>query len=206
MKPKKTPSNLKITLDNLAATRLYQASCCIHGMRIIMSKAFRTFSFSKSPANRQFGRYSFDAVGEIDPIRSASGRIAAEMPQCRYQNLHRLPLNKYGDGEFCRFRVARGWRMAGVYVITDNNAPAYVGECEILEDRFGPNGYGGISPRNCFKGGQETNCRVNKNVLNAVSDGRNLCLWFLKVSGGKAERVRIEAELIVTLRPPWNRQ
>jgi hypothetical protein len=185
-----------------------------------MSDAFRTFSFGRRPvrpevgnsdklgqqAIRQFGKYSFNAVGEINPICDNAGQIVTEQPQPRYQNVRDLPLNKYGQGVFCRFRVGQGWRESGVYVITENDNASYIGECEILEDRFGSNGYGGISPANCFRGGQETNCRINKLVLNAVVDGGKLCLWFLHIAGGKAERLRVEAELIAGLRPSWNRQ
>ena len=106
--------------------------------------------------------YLFNLIGTIEPLRGDDDRITEETPQSRYRNRKALPLNNYGRGPFCRFRVARGCRDSGVYIIASGATALYVGECQNLEDRYGSNGYGGISPRNCFRGGQETNCRINR--------------------------------------------
>lgn len=44
-------------------------------------------------------------------------------------------LNRYGRGPFCRFEFPRGWSYGGVYVITVDETPVYVGECEDLSRR-----------------------------------------------------------------------
>jgi hypothetical protein len=155
---------------------------------------------------RNFGSYEFRQVGTIEPTRNSGGEIVEEIPHPRYLNAAGLQLNKYGAGPFCRFQVARRWRSPGVYIITAVDLVLYVGECEDLEARYGANGYGGISPRNCFKGGQETNCRLNCLILGAAKQSVELCLWFLEVQGGKAERVKVETLLITLLKPAWNRQ
>jgi hypothetical protein len=62
-------------------------------------------------------------------------------------------------------------------------------------------GYGIISPRNCFKGGQETNCRVNNLVYEAASAGLKISLWFLQTGDYKA----VESKLRATMEPEWNR-
>ena len=152
-----------------------------------------------------FGGIMFARVGTIEPDTTEDGEVRPYMPQARFQNTNGLPLNKYGHGPFCRFRVARGWREPGVYVLTSRGTPVYVGEAQNLEDRYGPNGYGNISPRNCFKGGQETNCRLNALILAETVAGAQLVLWFRPVDGGKAVRTAIEAALISMLRPSWNR-
>ena len=69
----------------------------------------------------------------------------------------------------------------------------------------GPRGYGTISPRNCFKGGQETNCRINNLILLTSKSGIELALWFYEIEGGKQERVAVERELVQALKPTWNR-
>ena len=63
---------------------------------------------------------------------------------------------------------------------------------------------GGISPRNCFAGGQETNCRINNLILEASKGGEETTLWFYRVDGGKDARVEIEALHKNLLKPPWN--
>jgi hypothetical protein len=63
-------------------------------------------------------------------------------------------------------------------------------------------GYGQISPRNCFDGGQPTNCKVNRHVLDAVAEGKQPELWFLETQHRKS----IESELIRIFNPPWNVQ
>lgn len=155
--------------------------------------------------HRSIEGYLFEQVGAIEPLRGDDGAIIEEMPQPRYRNSNSLPLNNYGRGPFCRFRVARGQPEAGVYIIASGETALYVGECQSLEDRYGSNGYGGISPRNCFRGGQETNCRINTLILHACKGGDELTLWFHRADGGKATRVEIETRLRAALKPAWNR-
>lgn len=76
----------------------------------------------------------------------------------------------------------------------------YVGECVNLSARFNA-GYGNISPKNCYKGGQETNCRVNNLVYRAASEGETLSLFFHETVEYKA----VEARLRAVLQAPWNR-
>jgi hypothetical protein len=46
----------------------------------------------------------------------------------------------------------------------------------VLSARFNA-GYGNISPKNCFKGGQETNCRVNNLVHSAALAGERISTY-----------------------------
>ncbi len=154
---------------------------------------------------RSIEGHLFEQVGAIEPLRGDDGGLIEEMPQSRYRNTDGLPLNNYGHGPFCRFRVARGQQEAGVYIIASGETALYVGECQSLKDRYGSNGYGGISPRNCFRGGQETNCRINTLIFHACKGGDELGLWFHRADGGKATRVEIETRLKDALKPAWNR-
>jgi hypothetical protein len=88
-----------------------------------------------------------------------------------------------------------------VYVIAVDGKAMYVGETENLTTRYNY-GYGLISPRNCFKGGQSTNCRINAFILTESSQGRVVELWFTP----STDRKGLESSLIRDVRPPWNRK
>ena len=154
---------------------------------------------------RNFAGYAFERVGAVEPERDGRGAVIEDLPQSRYPNKRNLPLHKYGRGPFCHFRVARGWRWSGVYVLKNGDKPLYVGECQDLESRWGTNGHGRISPRNCYQGGQETNCRINNLIYRESKTGTEFDLWFHPIDGGKHARLAVESELTGALKPPWNR-
>ena len=61
-------------------------------------------------------------------------------------------------------------------------------------------GYGNISPSNCFKGGQETNCRINALIYATVSRGERVHLWFHATADYKElEAKPCSLELILTV-------
>lgn len=153
-------------------------------------------------SKRIFAGLEFDSVGVIDPVRDAAGEVVAFMPQSRYANARQLPLNPHGAGPFCRFALGAGDHRSGVYVLALNGNPVYAGRCVSLAKRWGGMGYGAISPKNCFVGGQSTNCKLNHKVYEHVSAGDELELWFHAASDpGSFER-----NLILALRPAWNTQ
>ncbi len=147
--------------------------------------------------------YEFEYVATIEPDRNDDGSIAEFRPQTRYNNKNGDPLNPHGSGSFCRFRVRSAPQEEGVYAITLNGKTQYIGECVNLRQRFSTAQYGGISPKNCFKGGQSTNCKVNKKVLHHAKQGDNIELWFIKTELGNARKV-LESELISLIDPGWN--
>jgi hypothetical protein len=130
----------------------------------------------------------------------SDGAIAEYSPQQRYRNKNNLALHKNGKGSFCRFRIPGNARSCGVYIITVGMAPQYVGECRNLSARFNT-GYGQISPRNCFVGGQETNCHINARILSEAKVGNRISLWFLTTESYKAT----EKKLRTAFRWNWNR-
>lgn len=149
---------------------------------------------------RLLGSFRFIRVGDLAPELDGHGAILLEDPAARYAKAAEARLHAYGKGPFCRFRIPLGWAGAqGVYAILDGDAVRYVGECVDLHQRF--QGYGSISPRNCYPGGRETNCRINREVLQAAQAGRRLTLWFHATDQHKGT----EAQLRRDLRPPWNR-
>jgi hypothetical protein len=148
----------------------------------------------------KLGNYDFERICEINPECDADGSIKRFTPQSRYRNSGNIRLNKYGQGPFCRFRIPSHHHEAGVYAIIVDSVVSYIGECENLSSRYNM-GYGNISPRNCFVGGQETNCRVNTLIYRASTEGRQITLWFFKTKAFKS----VEQELRALLKPEWNR-
>jgi hypothetical protein len=64
------------------------------------------------------GGYHFDHVCDIEPVRSPDGTLPALMPQERYTKRHLYPLNKYGAGPFCKFKIPSTYAQPGVYLLT----------------------------------------------------------------------------------------
>ena len=145
--------------------------------------------------------YKFHHVCEIIPKLDSKNNVLELLPQSRYENRKNLRLNKYGKGPFCQFSIDKKHSgKSGVYIISINDAIQYVGECVDFYDRFAY-GYGSIQPRNCFKGGQETNCRINSNILTSFKSNGTIQLYFLETP----DRFKIEDELIGKFNPPWNK-
>jgi hypothetical protein len=99
--------------------------------------------------------------------------VAEVNPQSRYANTKQLGLNKYGAGPFCKFAISSTYAECGVYAITVNAQVMYIGECVNLSSRYNA-GYGQISPRNCYSGGQETNCRINNLIYEEATNSHDI--------------------------------
>lgn len=148
----------------------------------------------------QIGSYSFTHICKLSPELDA-GKIRAFRPQSSYANRACLEIHSYGDGPFCKFKIDRHYKVSGVYALTIEDELKYLGECRNLSSRYN-SGYGQISPRNCFVGGQRTNCRINNLIYKEFLVGKRVDLWFMETVYHKA----IEKELLLALRhwPQWN--
>jgi hypothetical protein len=146
------------------------------------------------------GGVPFSFVSVIDPLRGPNGRALEFTPQARYANRQNLRLDTHGKGPFCKIKLHALPNRAGVYAITVDGQLMYVGECQDLSERFGSRGYGSIAPRNCYAGGQSTNCKVNHRILVATNEDREIELWFFE----SPQRKPLEARLRQLLRPMWN--
>jgi hypothetical protein len=148
-----------------------------------------------------FGEFPFEFICKISPDKRIDGNIHEYMPQSGYNNENNLPLHGYGVGPFCHFKIPGGWESkTGVYLIQIDGAIKYVGECEDLTNRFNM-GYGNISPRNCFEGGQPTNCRINNEILKMSKRNVNIELFFHETPN----RFEVESKLISSYSPEWNK-
>jgi len=142
----------------------------------------------------------FQYICKIIPELDENGMPKECMPQSDYKNKSNIHLHEYGKGPFCRFKVPDICnKNSGVYVILVDGVSKYVGECESLRRRFNI-GYGNISPRNCYKGGQQTNCRINTLILETYKNKSRIELLFYETE----DRVDIERTLINKLNPEWN--
>jgi hypothetical protein len=149
---------------------------------------------------RKIGGYDFQFICTIEPEKEPNGRVLTFLPQNRFMNKKVVPLNKYGNGPFCKFKIQRNLHYPGVYALMIEREVLYIGECVDLSSRYNM-GYGNISPRNCFVGGQETNCRINNLILQQILVGSIISLWFLNTSNHKD----IESQIRALLLPSWNR-
>ena len=145
---------------------------------------------------RTFGNYQFEHVGIIEPAVDGAGIIM----EYAYELPPDVRPNRYAQGPFCRFELLPASPHAGVYAITVAGELKYIGECKNLAGRFGPDGYGSISARNCHSDGQSTNCKVNALVLASAKSRQRIDVWFHQT----ARRKVVEAELVRLLAPPWN--
>ena len=148
----------------------------------------------------QIGEFPFIFIAEILPEKEPDGQVKAYLPQGRYLNEEHLPLNPYGQGPFCRFKIPNYLDQCGVYALVCDDQVVYIGECVHLARRFNM-GYGTINPRNCFVGGQETNCRINHLIFQAVQENQRVSLWFYAT----AQYKKLESQLLQTVPTPWNR-
>jgi hypothetical protein len=140
----------------------------------------------------------FKFVCALEPERGANNEILEFMPHSRNANALTKKLNPHGAGPFCEFRIPDSYPSSGVYLITRGDVRLYVGRAVNLSQRFNT-GYGTIQPVNPFVGGQSTNCKINRHVLDETKRGEVLQLWFYETPNYK----KVEAELLKPL-PPWN--
>lgn len=150
-----------------------------------------------------FADFNFIHVARITPDLDENNLIRIYFPQSLYRKREEHKLHAYGAGPFCRFRIPKQFSGEGVYVLTVDSEPFYVGECQHLSKRYNM-GYGQISPRNCYQGGQPTNCRLNNLIYQVAGSLQSVDLWFLETSN----RFEIESILIQKLgtRNRWNRK
>jgi len=141
--------------------------------------------------------HKFEFIQRIVPYCNEQGVIKF-YPQDDYENKNTVPLLENGKGAFCRF-VIDVEDVPGVYLWIVDDEIIYIGETKNLRKRFNT-GYGNISPRNCYLGGQSTNCKMNKVVLEYFEAGKQIKLYFLKTDDYK----RVELELLSKICTRYN--
>ena len=150
--------------------------------------------------------YEFDYVATINECvkRDEDGMIYGYNPKDAYDNIKGLALNKYGNSTFCDFGIPSKSQNSGVYAlfIDDLEVPVYIGRAANFDSRWSATNYAHISPRNCYKGGQSTNCHINSFIYKLIKENRLVKLYFFETP----DYVKIEKELIRKYRPEYNTQ
>lgn len=157
--------------------------------------------------------YEFETVGRLDPDRTDAGVVAVETPQPEYEASDERAVHSEGWGPFCRFelREPRASRP-GVYLVTVDDEAVYVGEAADVGDRFSE-GYGDVSPADCFEDGAERVCRMNTNVFHAARAGKDVHVHLhatadFEGSDEENEALRriIRGDLLSSFDAAWNRE
>jgi hypothetical protein len=144
--------------------------------------------------------YIFYHVQDIHPARNSYGQVEEFMPQSQYLKRAISRLNPHGRGPFCRFSLDKKWQgFSGVYALIINGVLMYIGETVDLYKRFNT-GYGNISPKNCYQGGQPTNCKINNLILNKYLNNEITSVYFVHTSDYK----RIEKSVLSKVKPYYN--
>lgn len=146
----------------------------------------------------KIGKYEFNYIETLELLNNKEGKLYYK-PQSRYKKAKESSLHEFGSGEFCKFKLNNAKNISGVYAWIINDEVIYIGEAVNFKKRFNM-GYGIISPRNCFVGGQKTNCKMNKVVLDTYKNGQNIDIYFYETKDYKA----IEKELLKSITTPYN--
>lgn len=141
----------------------------------------------------------FSFVEAVIPRCDAAGTILEFRPQSLYSGRDTALLHDHGHGAYCKFSITVPRGLMGVYALVSEGTVLYIGECVDLAKRFNA-GYGQISPRNTYKNGQPTNCKINQRVLEVAREGDRVSLYFHPT----ADRKAVEKRLVRALIPAWN--
>lgn len=143
--------------------------------------------------------YQFEFVEKLEPISKKYNISKEKLKKYNGKELVKslkedinIDIEKPENIDFCKFKIyAENINKAGVYLWVIRNEIVYIGEASNLRKRFNY-GYGNISPRNIFKGGQSTNCKMNRVAMKYFNEGANIEVYFYETPNYKA----IEQELL----------
>ena len=145
--------------------------------------------------------YDFEYVQDIVPELDYNEQIKEFSPQSLYRKKENSLLHQYGDGSFCCFSIQKkGNDLSGVYALYIEDELVYIGQATNFAKRLSNNGYGNISPSDCYIGGQSTSCKINKVVLNAKKQSKRISLYFYITTNYN----RIKKDLIMYYKPKFN--
>ena len=105
------------------------------------------------------------------------------------------PLNTYGKGPFCKFRIHDHLKEKGLYCFVVDKKLKYIGQTTSTFGQRINAGYGNISPYNCYVGGQRTNCHVNSCINDALISNKEVLVGFCAMKDNDKIK-KLEKELI----------
>lgn len=137
--------------------------------------------------------YNFKYICDITPNNNDDKIIEYVEIYKRYKKYNSKSFNidkdlhAYGNLTFCKFKINSAKidsNPSGVYALVCKDKIIYIGETKKIKTRFN-NGYGTISPRNCYKGGQRTNCRINNRIYEMSIYHQKIKLYFYECANYK---------------------
>lgn len=150
---------------------------------------------------------SFTKLEEINEIEPGNEIPNEKKEKYRSKGLVKSLSNDFSVDDinnklkFCKFKLKSDKvdNISGVYIWVLDNEIIYIGETNKLKDRFNT-GYGIICPRNIFKGGQSTNCKMNRVILNKAKENKYVTIYFHKTPYYK----KIESFLLSKYKTEYN--
>jgi len=111
-------------------------------------------------------------------------------------------LNEHGDKVFCGFSIEKTVpsKTKGIYCFTTGEGIKYAGRSHDPFERRLNQGYGHISPKNCYLDGQSTNCHVNS----LIAEVHDVVSFYVCSIDDDSEIDRLERLLIKSYEPEWN--
>ena len=122
--------------------------------------------------------YEFVYQTTIDLDRDENGVIISYNPANGYKKKDTCKLNPYGHLQFCKLNLVDLPTTSGVYAIYNDGELVYIGRAKNFAERWSRANYGNISPKNCYVGGQSTNCKMNNYIFEAIKAGCKIELYF----------------------------
>ncbi|MFV0543423.1 MAG: GIY-YIG nuclease family protein [Marinicella pacifica] len=197
-------------------------------MKLVLSINNRTFQFNKYSIifenenfNDVFSRKNNKTLGEtldhkkylslkhktIDNYKHMVDMPLGKFVQCLKQkgdNFYKNFLNINGDLTYSKFYLMDYtiFYKKGIYLYKKLDEIIYIGRCrDSLKKRINY-GYGNITPKNCFKDGQSTNCHLNYKI---TKNKDSIEFYFHELTDN-TEIIEYENKLIKKYRPKWNIQ
>jgi len=112
-------------------------------------------------------------------------------------------LNEYGDNIFCDFYIAKTISNStkGIYSFVIDKTIKYIGRSHDPFEKRLNQGYGHISPKNCYRDGQSTNCHINS----LIARNHAFVSFYVCSINDDLEIDRLEKVLINSYKPEWNK-
>lgn len=158
--------------------------------------------------NKKICGYDFKYLGKLTKIKRTEeeiekykDKVKMYIKKKKYDGLVKsLKDFNYNDAEkieFCKFTLDissnTSTSLSGVYLWMVDDEPIYVGETSDMKKRFNT-GYGNISPRNIFKNGQSTNCKMNRVALDNFINEKEIDIYFYEAN--EDDRKMIEKKIL----------
>ncbi len=111
-------------------------------------------------------------------------------------------LNEHGDNVFCDFSTGRTTlsNARGVYCFRVGETIKYFGRSHDPFEKRLNQGYGHISPKNCYRDGQSTNCHINSMIAQNHAD----VFYYVFPLDNDPMIDKLEKLLINSYKPEWN--